>query len=83
MPLEVKKQDKENAQSLIRRFTRSIQRSGLLREARKKRFYKRELNDLAKKRSALRREKKRKEYARLEKLGLLKDRVKGKYKKRR
>lgn len=82
MPLEVKKQDKENAQSLIRRFTRSIQRSGLLRESRKKRFHKRKVSDLAKKRSALRREQMREEYARLEKLGLLKDRVKGKHTKR-
>ncbi len=82
MPLEVKKQDKENAQSLIRRFTRSIQRSGLLRESRKRRFHQRDMGDLAKKRSALRREQMREEYARLEKLGLLKDRAKGKNKRR-
>ncbi len=72
--IEVKKQGKETSQSLIRRFKKKVQRSGLLARARKVRFYgssskSREM----KKRAALRREKLRKEYEKLEKLGLVKN----------
>jgi len=69
MALEVKKQQKETSQSLIRRFTKSIQGSGILRRARKIRFREREKSQNMKKRAALRKEEIKKEYERLKKLG--------------
>ena len=69
MPLEVKKQERETSQNLIRRFTKSIQKSGILLRARKIRFKGKEKSEQMKKRAALRREEKKKEYEKLEKLG--------------
>ncbi|KPJ73411.1 hypothetical protein AMJ48_01495 [Parcubacteria bacterium DG_74_1] len=69
MGVEVKKQERESSQSLIRRFTRSIQQSGILLRARKTQFKGREKSKQMKKRAALRREEKKKEYEKLRKLG--------------
>ena len=69
MPLEVKKQNRETGQNLIRRFTRGIQQSGILIRARRIRFKKREKSEQMKKRAALRREEKKREYEKLKKLG--------------
>lgn len=69
MVLEVKKQERETAQSLVRRFSRRIQQSGILLRARKTRFKARPKSRQAKKRAALRREELRKEYKKLKKLG--------------
>jgi len=71
MGLEVKKQNKENNQSLIRRFTKKVKQSGVLLQARKIRFKERQKSRQMKKRSALRREERRKEYEKLKKLGKL------------
>jgi len=70
MPLEVKKKEKENTQSLIRRFAKAIKKSGILKEARKRKFFQRPLSQKAKKNAALRRVKLKKEFERKEKLGL-------------
>jgi len=70
MSLEVKKQERETPQSLIRRFTKRVQRSGVLLRARQSRYRKRPKSKQMKKRAALRREQLRKEYQRLKKLGL-------------
>jgi len=69
MPLEIKKQERETSQNLVRRFSRRIKNSGILRRARKARFKIRPKSPQMKKRSALRREELRKEHERLEKLG--------------
>jgi len=69
MTLEVQKKDRETAQSLIRRFTQRVKRSGVLIRARGNRFRKRVKSKQMKKKSALRREKLKKEYKKLEKLG--------------
>ena len=69
MGIEVKKQERESSQNLIRRFTRSIQQSGVLLQARKTRFKGKKKSEQMKKRAALRREQKRKEYEKLKKLG--------------
>lgn len=69
MGLEVKKQERETSQNLIRRFTRGIQQSGILLRARGVRFREREKSEQMKKRAALRREEKKREYERLKKLG--------------
>ena len=71
MPLKVKKQFRETSQSLTYRFSKKIRRSGILLEARKRRFKKKEKSSQLTKRSALRREQKKKEYKKLKKLGKL------------
>jgi len=71
MALEVKKQERETTQSLVRRFGKRIQQSGILLRARKTRFQARPKSHQAKKRAALRREELRKEYKKLKKLGKL------------
>ena len=69
MPLEVSKKGRERAQSLIRRFAKSVQRSGILYRARKKRFRERGKSRNMKRRSALRREEMRKRFEELKKAG--------------
>ncbi|TFG35657.1 MAG: 30S ribosomal protein S21 [Parcubacteria group bacterium] len=70
MVIEAKKQERETSQSLIRRFTKRVQKSGVLRQARGKRYRKRTKSPQMGKRAALRREQLRKDYQRLKKLGL-------------
>lgn len=69
MALEIKKQPKETTQSLIRRFVKSIQQSGILIGARKIQFKEREKSREMKKRAALRREELKKKYEQLRKMG--------------
>lgn len=69
MALKVKKQERETSQTLLRRFTRAIQQSGILFQARSIRFRKKPKSRQAKKRAALRREELKKEYEKLRKLG--------------
>lgn len=71
MPLEIKKREREPSQSLVRRFARRVQQSGILIRARKIRFKERVKSKQMKKRAALRREELRKEYERKRKLGEL------------
>ena len=61
MVIEVRKKDRESSQNLVHRFTKTVRRSGLLLEMRKRQFHKRAKSSLAKKRSALRREDLKKE----------------------
>lgn len=56
MVLEVKKQNRENTQSLVRRFSRRIKQSGILNRVRRNRYRKRIKSENMQKRSALRRE---------------------------
>jgi hypothetical protein len=69
MALKVNKKEKESSQSLVRRFSKRLKKSGILLRARKLRFKKRKKSNQLKKRAALRREEKRKEYERMKKLG--------------
>ncbi len=69
MPLQVEKQIRESSQSLIRRFTQKLRRSGILIEVRKRRFLKKLKTGQLKKRSALRREEKKQEYKAIKKSG--------------
>ena len=69
MALEVKKQNREASQSLVRRFQKRVQQSGLLLRVRKARFRKRKKSEPMKKKAALRREELKKEYEKLSKLG--------------
>lgn len=69
MPVEVKKTERENSQSLIRRFTRKIKQSGVLVRARDSRFHHRSKSKEMQKRAALRKEERKIEYERLKKMG--------------
>ena len=71
MALEIRKKEKETSQNLIRRFTKRIQQSGILVQARKNMFKRRQESDEAKKRAALRRVELKKQYQILKKLGKL------------
>jgi ribosomal protein S21 len=69
--LNVTKKEGESAAALLYRFTKKIQQSGVLREAKKRRFKHRTPNRLKIKLSALHREAKKKEIAHNKKMGLL------------
>jgi len=71
MAIEIKKQERETNQALIYRFSKSVQRSGLLLRARKTRFRQRQKSHQMKKKAALRREQLKEEYEKLRKLGKL------------
>lgn len=71
MSLEIKKGNRENSQSLIRRFTKRIKQSGILHRARRNQFRRRSKSHQMEKRAALRKEERRKEYEKLRKLGKL------------
>ena len=70
MAINAKRRDGESANSLIYRFTKRVQQSGVLREARARRFNKRVANKRGRRVSALHREKKQAEVRRLKKLGV-------------
>lgn len=76
MGIKIKKIERETSQSLSRRFTRAIQQSGVLLEARSNRFFHRPKSKTARKKAALRKQALRKEYARLKKLGKLENKRK-------
>ncbi len=69
MPLEVTRKEKENNSSLVHRFTRSVMQSGIIKEARRRRFRVRPLSDAAKKRSALKKEENRVKHEKVAKMG--------------
>ncbi len=71
--VEVKRRERETTGAMLRRFTRRVQQSGVLLNARKKRFYKGKPTKRTIRDSALRRIGIKKERAILEKLGKLKD----------
>ena len=68
---EVKKNNNENAISLVRRFTKRVQSSGVIPRVRSIRYNQRKPSHYKAKKSALVVLAKRKEYAVLEKLGKL------------
>jgi len=78
--IEVKKRERENPRSLLRRFTRRIQQSGILIRARKARFREREKTKRERRASALRRTRIGKEKEKLRKMGLLEEEPKWKRK---
>ena len=67
--VEVLKKEHETASSLVRRFSRSIQQSGILLRARKLRFYRRRPSKTQRREAAMRRIQKQKEYEHLVKMG--------------
>jgi len=73
MPLEIKKEERETSQNLVRRFSKRVKMSGLLLRARKIRFEDREKSKNMRRKSALRREEKKKEYDTLIKMGKIQE----------
>ncbi|HCJ45660.1 MAG: 30S ribosomal protein S21 [Candidatus Moranbacteria bacterium] len=67
--IQVRKKEKETAESLIRRFSRRVQQSGVLRQVRKLRFHAEEQSRVKRRDEALYKVKIRKEINRLKKLG--------------
>jgi ribosomal protein S21 len=67
--IEVKKKDRETSESLIRRFSRRIQQSGVLMQVRRSRFKKDEKSKTKKREEALYKIKIRKEIEKLKKMG--------------
>lgn len=63
------KTQKETAQSLVYRFTQAVKKSGILVEARKRQFCKRNVSDNILRKKAIIREEKKKEYLKSKKLG--------------
>ena len=71
--VEVTRNQNENTASLIRRFTRRVKGSGILRKVRSKRFYERAESKYRLKARALNNIAKRAEIERLKKLGKISD----------
>jgi ribosomal protein S21 len=69
MTLEIKRKEKESQQSLVRRFTKTIKKSGILVRTRKNRFRRRPKSGQAQKRAALRRKELEMKYEKLKKMG--------------
>lgn len=69
MALEIKRKEKETVQSLISRFSKAMQQSGILMRAREKMFKDRARSENLKREAALRREELKKVYEKLKKLG--------------
>lgn len=71
MVIEVRRKEGENINSLIYRFNKKIKQSGILKEAKKRRFRSRNISRLKKLQAALYRVKKEQELKKLKKLGLV------------
>jgi ribosomal protein S21 len=71
--VQVTKKDNESASGLIRRFTKKMQSSGILRTAKGGRYHERPKSDFVRKKDALKRISKRKEIEKLKKLGKTSD----------
>ena len=69
MAVSVKKREGENSSAVVYRFTRKVQRSGVLREFRKRRFHGRRVNRSKRRRSALHRDQRKAEIEQAKKLG--------------
>lgn len=72
--IKVEKNSNENNTSLIRRFTKRVQGSGMLIRAKSMRFRNRPISETKRKQQTLKRLKKAKERERLIKLGKIADR---------
>ena len=68
--IEVKKKEGESFDSLLKRFSRKVQQSGILYRARKIRYYERKKSRNLRRRSALRRAELKVEREEMKRLGL-------------
>lgn len=63
------RKDRESSSALLRRFTQYVQKSGLVQEVRERRYFIKDANRNARRKSALVRANRREEYTKLYKLG--------------
>ena len=70
--INLKRKEGEPPNSLVSRFTRKVMRSGILREAKKRRYNERPVNRNKRRASALHREEKRKEIEKARRMGTFK-----------
>jgi ribosomal protein S21 len=70
--INLEKKEGESVNSLIYRFGKKVMRSGILREARKRRFNERKVNRNTRRASALHRVEKQKEIDKARKMGTFK-----------
>lgn len=69
MTFEIQRQERENNQTLIRRFTKRLRQSGILMKAKKSVFHKRQKSGPMQHKATLRKLEKRAEYEKAVKLG--------------
>ena len=67
--MKVRKREGESTGSLIYRFTKRTQQSGIIKEVKKRRFRTRPVSRIKRKVSAIHKEGKKKEYERAKKMG--------------
>lgn len=77
--LEVKKKEHESLDSLLRRFHRKVQQSGLMIQAKKVRYHERPKSKKRKREEAIRRSELRDERENLRKLGKLEERSRDRF----
>lgn len=65
----VSRKENETSSALVRRFTMRVQASGVLKEAKVKKFYRKPINKNIRRAAKLEREGKRREITKLRKLG--------------
>ena len=79
---QVKRRERETTSSVIRRFVRAVQQSGVLLRAKRTRFYEKKKTRREMKAKALHREKVVSEQEKLRKLGLLDEELQGRNRRR-
>jgi ribosomal protein S21 len=67
--IEIKKNGAESSASVMRRFSRRVRESGIIKHVKGNRYSDRKLSDFVMKKNALKRMEKGREYAKLKKLG--------------
>lgn len=72
--VEIVRNGSENTMSVIRKFTRKVQGTGIVREIRNRRYWARASSDAVKKKGALKRIARREEFAQLLKEGKVQER---------
>lgn len=75
--VSVEKHGTENATALIRRFTKRVQGAGIIRRVKGARYTERPQSKLRRKKLAVRKIARREEYAEKERMGLIKEVVRG------
>ena len=71
---EIVRVGSENSMSVIRKFTRKLQGTGIVKDTRNRRYWERASSDAVKKKRALKRIKRRAEFAQLLKEGQMQER---------
>ncbi len=69
--MEIKRREGESISAFLYRFSKKIQQSGILREAKKRKYKSRPVSKHKKRLSALHRERKKKEIEKMKKMGTL------------